>query len=298
MNIKHFFIVGLALLAFSCQDGATAEKVTPSGYKYKIHTSNDGAKPQPGEYVYFHAQMRNESEVVNSSRDQGQEPFMQIPAPGGDPNRQASPVEEILQEMSIGDSATIYISLDTIESKPQGFENANTMYYDLVLMSIKSAEDYAADMQKKREEEDAKASVVQAREPEVKALVDETVAKYASGALDGQVQTTSSGLKYMIVEDGSGMVPTPGKTVSVQYFGVLTDGTEFDQSFKRGRSIEFPLGMGRVIPGWDEGIGLMKEGAKGFLFIPAPLAYGEAGSPPNIPANAELIFYVELENVK
>ncbi len=297
MNIKHFFIAGLTLLVFSCQNGGGEEKVTPSGYKYKVHTSEQGAKPQPGEYVYFHAQMRNESEVVNSSREQGQEPFMQIPT-ANDPARQASPVEEILQEMAIGDSATIFISLDTIENKPQGFENTNTMYYDLVLTGIKSAEEYAAGMQQKRAEQDANAAMVREREAEVKALVDETVAKYASGALDGQLQTTSSGLKYMIVEEGTGNVPAPGKVVAVQYFGVLTDGTEFDQSFKRGMPIEFPLGVGRVIPGWDEGIGLMKEGAKGFLFVPAKLAYGEAGSPPNIPPNAELIFYVELENVK
>lgn len=296
MNIKHFFIAGLTLLVFSCQSGGE-EKVTPSGYKYKIHTSADGAKPQPGEYVYFHAQMRNENEVVNSSREQGQEPFMQIPT-ANDPSRQASPVEEILTEMSIGDSATIYISLDTIEQKPQGFENTNTMYYDLVLTSIMTADEYAAAMQQKRAEADALASVVRERESEVKALVDETVAKYASGALDGQLQTTSSGLKYMIVEEGTGNVPVPGKVVSVQYYGTLTDGKEFDQSFKRGMPIEFPLGTGRVIPGWDEGIALMKEGAKAFLFIPSDLAYGEAGSPPDIPGNSELIFYVELENIK
>ena len=76
---------------------------------------------------------------------------------------------------------------------------------------------------------------------------------------------------------------------------MLKDGNIFDQSYERGQPIDFPLGVGQVIKGWDEGIGLLKPGGKATLIIPASLGYGEAGSPPVIPENAELVFYVELQ---
>ena len=106
-------------------------------------------------------------------------------------------------------------------------------------------------------------------------------------------------MKYVIHEEGTGAKAEAGKTVSVNYFGALiSDGTRFDDSFSRGDEFSFPLGAGQVIPGWDEGIALLKEGSKASFFIPYTLAYGEAGSPPVIPAKADLMFYVELNKVK
>ena len=84
---------------------------------------------------------------------------------------------------------------------------------------------------------------------------------------------------------------------SVHYYGVTTDGNMFDNSFKAGRPYPVPVGQGRVIRGWDEGLPLLKGGSKAVLFIPGELGYGAAGSPPNIGPNAELIFYVEIAEV-
>ncbi|MCB0193714.1 MAG: FKBP-type peptidyl-prolyl cis-trans isomerase [Anaerolineae bacterium] len=111
------------------------------------------------------------------------------------------------------------------------------------------------------------------------------------------VQTTSSGLQYVILEEGTGKSPGEGSLVEVHYTGTLEDGTVFDSSHDRGRPIEFPLGKGQVIPGWDEGIALMKEGSKARLIIPPDLAYGEQGAGGVIPPNATLIFDVELVSV-
>ncbi|MGV6831503.1 MAG: FKBP-type peptidyl-prolyl cis-trans isomerase, partial [bacterium] len=88
------------------------------------------------------------------------------------------------------------------------------------------------------------------------------------------------------------------KTVSVHYKGQLPDGTVFDSSYKRNQPIDFPLGMGQVIPGWDEGISLLKVGDKARFVIPSELAYGSRGAGGVIPPNATLIFDVELMNVK
>lgn len=117
-------------------------------------------------------------------------------------------------------------------------------------------------------------------------------------AVSGDYQTTASGLQYRIIEQGSGPRPQPGDTVAVHYRGTLEDGTEFDNSYDRGEPITFPLGVGYVIPGWDEGIALLNEGSKAELIIPPELGYGAQGSPPTIPPNATLIFEVELVDVQ
>ena len=114
---------------------------------------------------------------------------------------------------------------------------------------------------------------------------------------DDGVITTKSGLKYIEVKLGKGKTAQKGDTVFVHYTGKLKNGEEFDSSRDR-EPIDFPLGRGAVIKGWDEGIAGMKEGGKRKLIIPSDLAYGPKGRPPVIPPNAELHFDVELVRVK
>ena len=113
-----------------------------------------------------------------------------------------------------------------------------------------------------------------------------------------KTMTTASGLEYVITNPGTGENPKPGQTVSVHYVGKLTDGTEFDNSYKRGEPIQFVLGKGMVIQGWDEGIALLNKGAKGTLTIPPALGYGSRGAGGVIPPNATLVFDVELVDFK
>jgi len=117
-------------------------------------------------------------------------------------------------------------------------------------------------------------------------------------SMPANLQTTASGLQYTIDTPGTGALPQPGQTVAVHYTGWLTDGTKFDSSRDRGAPIEFPLGQGRVIKGWDEGIGLMKVGEKRTLVIPPALGYGSRGAGGVIPPNATLVFKVELMSAR
>ncbi len=108
-----------------------------------------------------------------------------------------------------------------------------------------------------------------------------------------------NGLKYYDMIVGTGATPKVGQTASMRYTGTLLDGTKFDSSYDRGQApFDFPLGQGRVIAGWDEGVATMKVGGKRRLVIPSTLAYGANPPTPAIPPNATLVFDVELVGVK
>jgi len=117
-------------------------------------------------------------------------------------------------------------------------------------------------------------------------------------AVSGQPTTTASGLQYIDIKVGDGATPQTGQTVVVQYTGWLADGTKFDSSLDRGQPLSFAIGTGKVIKGWDEGLATMKVGGQRRLIIPPELGYGANGYPGVIPANAQIIFDVELLEIK
>jgi peptidylprolyl isomerase len=115
---------------------------------------------------------------------------------------------------------------------------------------------------------------------------------------EGRVTTTDSGLRYENLVEGAGEMPRPGQTCRVHYTGTFEDGRKFDSSRDRGEPFEFPIGRGRVIKGWDEGVASMRVGGRRQLIVPAHLAYGARGVPGIIPPNATLYFDVELLEIR
>ncbi|MDX1828273.1 MAG: peptidylprolyl isomerase [Lutibacter sp.] len=131
------------------------------------------------------------------------------------------------------------------------------------------------------------------REAEAKKAQQEALNKLSEG-----YNETVSGLRYKIIQEGNGKKATKGSVVSVHYKGQLDNGQVFDSSYSRKQPIDFTLGIGQVIPGWDEGIQLLKVGDKARFVIPSNLAYGSQGAGGVIPPNAILVFDVELMDVK
>ena len=141
-------------------------------------------------------------------------------------------------------------------------------------------------MQQKKEA-DAKAAAQKSLEEQAQFL--------AKNVLDSTVKVTTKGVQYKVIKEGTGITPKVSDKVQVHYIGALLDGTECDNSVKRGEPLEFPVNA--VIERWQDLLQVMKEGMKVKAWIPSALAYGEAGVPPMIPANALLVFEVELLKV-
>lgn len=133
----------------------------------------------------------------------------------------------------------------------------------------------------------------QQRIEEAKKAAEAAMEKLAAG-----FDKTESGLRYKIIQKGNGKKAEAGKTVAVHYTGQLENGKTFDSSYPRKKPIEFPLGKGHVIEGWDEGIALLQVGDKARFVIPSYLGYGSRGAGGVIPPDATLIFDVELMDVK
>jgi FKBP-type peptidyl-prolyl cis-trans isomerase len=289
----RFCLLLFGLLLVGTMEGQipdTAMQVSKGGYEYIRYTNLKGPKPQSGDFVYYHTQIRSGDSVLFASRMvPGQVPNLKM-GEAEAKGEELSPVEDVLSALTVGDSVTIFLPLDNKQNRMPGFEDASVMPYDVVLIEIIDSLAYDA---KLAEKEKAKA-LVKKREAPIKALVQKAAKEYQSGALDDQLIRTSSGLDYLYHEKGKGEKPEKGNLVSVHYYGCLTDGRPFDNSFQRGTPFVFDLGAGRVIRGWDEGIALLEKGSSAILFIPPHLGYGAKGAPPVIPPDAKLIFYVEV----
>ena len=135
------------------------------------------------------------------------------------------------------------------------------------------------------------------KQDEIKAAARKRDEEKVAALVEG-CEKTASGLYYQIKSEGTGAKPNKGQTVAVHYRGTLQDGIVFDDSYQRGEPISFPVGMGRVIPGWDEGIMLLSVGSEARLVIPPDLGYGASGAGGVIPPNAWLIFDIKLESAK
>lgn len=194
-----------------------------------------------------------------------------------------------LSLMHVGDSALLLINADSLFTKtfnmamPDFVEKGSDLKFTVkVIKAMPEAEMKAEEIKIQKEKEMQETLDIE------KYIKDNNLT----------VVTTASGLKYVMLAEGTGEQAQAGKTVRVHYTGKLLDGTKFDSSLDRNDPIEFNLGQGMVIRGWDEGIALLKVGGKALLIIPSNLGYGARGAGNVIPPFSPLTFEVELVEVK
>ncbi|QMW01664.1 FKBP-type peptidyl-prolyl cis-trans isomerase [Spirosoma foliorum] len=289
MSLKNFGKAAL-LVAVVAACGKNRQQVTENGLKYTIHEQSEGTrKGKVGDILTLHLTlMNNKDSVLRDTHKEGA-PFqmlLQVPPFKGS-------YEEGLTMLSKGDSATFYVSADSLFTRamqplPPGVQKGTDIGIAVKVVNIQTEEEYkktqAADFEKQKGI-DAK-------------VIENYIAK---NGLTGKAQKTESGVYYVVTQPGSGPTPQKGEVVQVHYTGKLLDGKVFDSSRTNpqagGKPAQFQLGVGMVIPGWEEGVSKLHKGEKATLIIPSTLAYGPRGNQA-IPANSVLLFDIELIDIQ
>ncbi len=300
-QIFMMVIAMVAVIFTSCKSKYPGFDKTDNGLYYKFHIEKGGQKAQLGDILVAELTVRTADSTLFTNAGNPQRMFRV------DTSMYKGDLNEGFLLMGIGDSATFILNADSLKKVtqlPPFIKEGAILYYDIKIHEIvtKAAFDKEkAEMMAKQEKMIAEASAQEVKDLE-KYLADNKV----------KVQPTASGLYYIETKKGNGAAPVSGKKVKVNYTGKLIDGKIFDTSIEKDAKsagiyndqrpyepISFGLGQGEVIPGWDEGISLMKVGGKARLIIPSKLGYGERGAGNGaIPPCAVLIFDVELVGVE
>ncbi len=293
ISLLSLFIVSLA--ACSKHPGY---KKTDAGLYYKMIVKNETApKPELGDVITIGMVYKTSTDSVlfnsyTDPRTMGQPLRLPLEKPiyKGD-------FSEGIAMMHIGDSASFITSADSfffkyaqIPQLPPFIKAGSDLTFTIKLISIMKKADFEKQQQEMMAQQMKMIEKFKIEEPEkIKKYLDSNKIK---------VKPTASGLYYMETKKGTGANPVKGDTVAVHYTGTLVDGTTFDSSIGRPEGpLKFPIGVGYVIPGWEEGIGLMKKGGKAKLLIPSSLGYADKGAGQVIPPYTPLVFEVELVDI-
>lgn len=263
-----------------------------NGLYYQFFTQNEGELPQIGDLleVGICCMINDSTPLIPNTQNIMQLHESMFP---GD-------INEGLAMMHKGDSASFIVNIDSTfkylfgqPTLPAEFHSTDVMRFEILVKDFYPekvyAQNFANDVKNRNAERMAK---LQSDYPEETVKAAKELADYL--AKNGIVaEPTETGLYYVMTEEGNGEHPEVGKPVTMHYTGKLLNGNVFDSSVERDQPFKFVLGVGQVIPGWDEGVQLMTKGEKGVLYIPYYMAYGERDMG-DIPAFSNLIFEVEL----
>lgn len=266
---------------------------TESGLYYQFFTQNAGETPQIGDLIELKigCTVNDTATIIPVTEN-----VMMLQE-----SQFAGDLFEGLSMMHKGDSASFIVNIDSTfkyllgqPNLPKDFTSNDVMRFEVRLNDFYPESEYVKRLAQKVSKTNAeRAETLKNANPNetAKAAIDleEFLAKNKI-----EVEPTASGLYYVMTTEGNGEKPEAGQMVKVHYTGKLLDGTVFDSSVERGEPISIPIGVGQVIPGWDEGIMMMSKGEKGILYIPYYLAYGDRQAGDKITPFSNLIFEVEL----
>lgn len=301
-------ILAAAILSTtSCKNNASFKKLKP-GIEYKLFETGKGELLKDSSFVKMHIiQKAGDSTFVSTYKQPG-EPVLQFIVKGPGIGMDYS---ELFFKMRAGDSTVIRLNQDSVfkDHKPSFIKKT-----DEVLVIIKFTEILGKQQRDSLMAEQQKMNAMQQAQKEAQQQQKMKDAAKLMPVEDAKIQAylkanniaaqkTNSGLYYAITTPSSGAKPAQGQQVTMNYTGTMLDGTKFDSnvdpSFNHVTPFDFTLGVGQVIPGWDEGIGYFPKDSKGILIIPSYLAYGEQAPPGGkIKPNSILRFDVEVVDIK
>jgi FKBP-type peptidyl-prolyl cis-trans isomerase FkpA len=296
MNPKFlFYALGLLLFVGCSSEGKRLK--ADGGFEYQMIRKGESEPIPMDNYVFFNMDLFYKDSMIQTSKTAAQPPVLKITSEKKDYGYFTSLIN-LLGKMHVRDSFHFYFPIDSFRQIPPGFEKfTEPVVYRIGIVRVMDEAKFKAFSDSLQAVQEQARQLVRAKLPEVETMVKGYFDTYKQGGFDSKMQTTPEGTKYVILEDGTGAKPTKGEQVSVNYYGMLaTDAKMFDNSWNRGQPNQFPIGQGQVIRGWDETLALLNKGTKAMLFIPAAMGYGAQGNPPSIPGDADLVFYVELEN--
>ena len=257
---------------------------TLSQYPYIHHRDNEGTKAQVGDEVAYHQIVMKNDTLLQSSYYFGAPRKIVLPSRDSVASP-PPPSYDALLLMSPGDSMTLYQLLTDFEPSklPPGVSTNDTFIYHIRLESITPA----VEVEKRRQ-------ALLNRNTSVTDSLNDYRQRWINNKKIKGLQKMESGLQYLIHKQGKGEAIKDGQYLEAHYIGMLKDGKVFDSSFRKFQPFVFSVGRKNVIAGWDEAIPLLHVGGSMTLFVPSYMAYGVKGSPPDIPPNADLIFFIEV----
>ncbi len=284
---KLTFLALASVLFIACDKNKVT--VTDSGLKYQMHDHNEkGKKAKLGDILTMHLLLKvtNPKDSVMNDTYKGGTPLKVVLQPSAFKGS----FEEGLAMLAEGDSATFFVSADSLFGKamqplPAFVGKGSDLKFTVKLLKVQNKDEFMKAMETHKADQvktDAK-----------------LIADYLAKNKITNAQTTASGLTYIIKKAGSGPLPQKGNVVSVTYTGKLMNGTIFDSTDKNGgQPFQFPVGQGQVVPGWDEGLLLLSKGTVATLILPSGLAYGTQSPAATIPEDAILVFDIEMKDFK
>lgn len=284
MKKIQLWVMAASLIAAACTDNSSF--TTPSGTKVTYLAKGTEEALVKDSIVVLYLKLTNDKDSVLQETTEDQPLALRY-----DPSYKAGQLQDVLTFLKVGDSVTFGVTVNDLYTEtyktmvPMDMDSAGIISIVLKVKDQMTMEGYQAYMTELQEKSNARQMVVEA----------DSIDAYLQ-AQGIAATTTESGLRYVITQPGTGPNAAAGDQVTVHYHLKSFDGATIQNSQDAGQPFDFTLGVGQVIPGWDEGITYINKGGKATLYIPSPLAYGSRPRP-GIPANSILVFDVEVVDI-
>ena len=289
IRIALYFLVAIFLFSACQQNGGRSQKkVLRNGYAYVNYTNNKGDRPKIDHVVTIDFDIVDDfGNILSDSRKANIRPTVQVPE-SMDYQTRRNPLLALIEVMTHGDSASVFVPVDSLSSPPQEFRQSKTVEYRVVVRSIELPDDYMSRVGSEQQKLESDSF----REARI------AFEKYKAGEYDDRLVEKNGEIMVAIIDSTDGVTADFDELAFVHYYGFFRNGESFDNSYRVGKSYGFRVGRGSVIQGWDIAIPDIPEGATAIIDIPHQMAYGNEGKEGTIPPQSDLIYWVKIDRVE